>query len=496
MILNFKKIKKLELIIFTSGSVVMILELIGARILAPFLGTSIFVWTSLIGIILGALSVGYHLGGKFSRKNPSLDFLAKIFLAAGVLIFIIPLMKDPVLSISTLFGVKWGSVFATICLFTLPSIILGMVSPYVIRLKVETVEETGNIAGNLYALSTLGSITGTFLAGFYLIPAFGSVQIIYGLSIVLLILSILSKKKLYKFVLILLFLSGAIVSANAPSKFLYEADSEYNHIRVFDTMLENENREIRGLLLATELHSIVYKDSNDLYAPYNKIYELDTVFNPNIQKGLVLGGGAYIVPSRFLTRLPEAQVSVVEIDPAVTQVAKDYFGVSDNERLKIYHEDARIFLNNNQEKFDVIYGDAFSSSFSVPFHLTTEEAVKLIYNSLEDDGVVLLNIASALEGEKSLFFQAEYKTYQKYFKNLYVIPSHYYSGEKTDKLQNIILVATKSGDRLTKENLLERSPQNAEFINHLWEKDIEIDSNIKTLTDNLAPVDYYISKIL
>ena len=151
---------QLEVIVFISGAVVMILELIGSRILAPYLGTSIFVWASLIGIILGALSLGYYLGGRFSKNNPSLYFLTKILFWGGLSILIIALIKEPVLSFSVKLGVKFGSVAATLFLFALPSIILGMVSPYVIRLKTEKVESAGGVAGNLYALSTIGSIFG------------------------------------------------------------------------------------------------------------------------------------------------------------------------------------------------------------------------------------------------------------------------------------------------------------------------------------------------
>src|SRR3989338_3386296 len=177
MIKFWQKISRLEIIVFIAGALVMILELIGSRLLAPYLGTSIFVWTALIGIVLGALSLGYYLGGRFSAKNPSLAFLCLILFLAGLAIFLVAIFKDFILFYSTYFGVKSGAVFATIILFALPGVLLGMISPYAVRLKIKDLESSGGIAGNLYALSTIGSIVGTFLAGFYLIPTFGSNQI-------------------------------------------------------------------------------------------------------------------------------------------------------------------------------------------------------------------------------------------------------------------------------------------------------------------------------
>src|SRR3989344_6316252 len=146
----FKKISRLEIIVFVSGAVVMVLELIGSRILAPHLGTSIFVWTALIGIILGALSLGYYIGGSLSKKNPKLSTLAGIILLAALLILVIPVLKEPVLKLALPLGVKVGSIVATLLLFTLPSIVMGMVSPYAIRLKVQTVEGSGSAAGVFY----------------------------------------------------------------------------------------------------------------------------------------------------------------------------------------------------------------------------------------------------------------------------------------------------------------------------------------------------------
>lgn len=488
---------RLEFIVFVAGAAVMILELIGSRILAPYLGTSIYVWASLIGIVLSALTVGYYLGGLFSERNPRLLFLTYVLFFSGLAIFLIALIKDQILALTAALGVKAGSVLAALILFALPSILLGLVSPYAVRLKVQNIEGSGNVAGKLYALSTLGSIFGTFLAGFYLIPTFGSSQILFSLSLVLILTSMLGGKKRRKIILLVLILGLWLLNNLTPLSFVFEGDSAYNHIRVKNLVSKIDQTKIRILYLATETHSVIYQDSDKLFSVYHQLYQLDNLFKPEIKKALTLGGGAYIAPRDFLRRYPQAQMTVVEIDPQVTQVAKDYFNLKADPRLKIIHGDGRIFLNNNREKFDVIYGDAFASYFSLPFQLTTKEAMAEIYQALEPDGILVLNIIASLTGKKSLFFQAEYKTLQEYFPQVYVFPAYYYDGQNTGEFQNLILIATKNPQRLTEKNLAKSADANQKkLLEQLWEKKIKLNPAIKILTDDFAPVDYYISKLL
>ena len=486
----------IETAVFVGGTAVMILELIGSRILAPYLGTSIFVWSALIGIILGALSLGYYLGGYFSRRGGKLSFLALILFLAGISVSMIILFRKHVLLFAMALGAQMGSVIATTVLFALPSILLGMVSPYAIHLKIDTVERSGGVAGNLYALSTIGSILGTFLAGFYLIPTFNTDQILIGLSVVLFATSLFVSfdwKKIYFFPVVI-FLS--VVFSPSSAKNVFEMDSAYNHIRVVDFRESKSKLAVRALFLATVPHSLIYLDSNELYSNYYRLYRLDNLFMPNIRRGLTLGGGAYIAPVDFLDRYPNAEMTVVEIDPKVTQVAKDYFRLQPYPRLDIHHQDARMFLNQTNKTYDVIYGDVFSSFFAIPFHLTTQEALRKIHDILTDKGVFILNLVSSLEGKKSLFFQAEYKTLQTIFPQLYIFLTDFPTGDLS-KAQNIIIIATKYPERLTKEVMLQRaSDKQKELLDRLWEKKVVIDPNTKILTDDFAPVDYYLSKLL
>ncbi len=183
----------LEVAVFLCGGVVMVFELVGSRIIGPYLGTSIFVWTSLIGIILGGLSLGYSFGGKLADRRPEQELLSQIIFFASLTILFVFFMKEPILTVLVSFStnLRFNSVLAATILFLPSSMLLGMVSPFAAKLRMANLKKSGSTIGNLYALSTLGSIFGTFLSGFYLIPKFGTNQLLFLLSILLAGISIL-----------------------------------------------------------------------------------------------------------------------------------------------------------------------------------------------------------------------------------------------------------------------------------------------------------------
>lgn len=203
----------------------------------------------------------------------------------------------------------------------------------------------------------------------------------------------------------------------------------------------------------------------------------------------MLGGAGYSFPKDYLAKYPRATLDVVEIDPGVTELAKKYFALEDNPNLTIYHEDGRVFLNQNKKHYDAIFGDAFSSWYLVPYQLTTREAVQKEYESLTQSGVIILNIVSSLEGEMGEFLRAEYKTYKEIFPQVYLLPV----GHPNDptRIQNIILVALKSS-----QTPLWTSTDSElhGFLSHLWKSPLADD--MPTLTDDYAPVDHYIGKFL
>lgn len=203
----------------------------------------------------------------------------------------------------------------------------------------------------------------------------------------------------------------------------------------------------------------------------------------------MFGGAGYSFPKDYLAKYPKAKLDVVEIDPGVTELAKKYFALEDHPNLTIYHEDGRVFLNQNTKKYDAIFGDAFSSWYLVPYQLTTREAVQKEYDSLTESGVVILNIISSLEGEMSDFLRAEYRTYKEVFPQVYILPVGH--PHNASRIQNITLVALKSS---IPPLWTSKDPEINEYLSHRWEKAILVD--LPVLTDDYAPVDHYIGKFL
>jgi spermidine synthase len=487
----------LEITVFLGGAVVMIFELVGSRILGPYFGTSIFVWTSLIGIIMGSLSLGYYLGGKLADKKTSLEFLSKIIFVSAIIITIVALIKDLILgSLDILpLGLKINSILASVLLFMPASIFLGMISPYAIRLKLINLESSGKTVGSLYAISTLGSIVGTFLSGFFLIPKYGTNNILIIIVVVLVLLSIsiytknFLRRKLVWIILIAiaLFFMSKINNLYA-NQGLIDIDTAYNRIWIYDRLLPGTNRTVRTMGINNENHSSMFLESNDLVNEYTKYYHLAKHFNPDFKKTLMLGGAGYSFPKDFLLKYPQASIDVVEIDPKVTELAKKYFGLSENPRLNIFHQDGRVFLNKTKEKYDVIFGDAFSSHYSIPYQLTTKEVVQKKFDLLNENGLVILNIISTISGDKGMFLRAEYATYKTIFPHVYIFATE--TNDDDSEIQNIILVALKNKKEPSFEST---DPQIAFFLKHLWTK--EIPQDVPVLTDDHAPVDFYINKL-
>lgn len=489
----------LEITVFISGAVVMVFELVGSRILGPFLGTSIFVWTSLIGIILGSLSLGYYFGGKLSDKKPQLKKLSYILFIAAVFIGITFVFKDILLMVLQKYitDIRFSSVIASLLLFLPASISLGMVSPYAAKLKLKDLKNSGSTIGTLYAISTFGSIFGTFLSGFFLIPFFGTNKVLLSLVIVLVLLSIFlffgQLKTLKLYILSFFLFMGVVTGASNPlvrtGIVQIDIDTTYNRVFIYDNLDQNSGKNVRHMLINNENSSAMFVDSNDLVFEYTKYYHLAGHFFPDFKKTLMLGGAGYSFPKNFLLRYPNATIDVIEIDPKLTELARNYFNLKDDDRLRIFHQDGRVFLNNTKEKYDVVFGDAFSSHYSLPYQLTTKEAVQKQYDLLNKKGIVILNIISSIEGEKGKFLRAEYKTYKSIFPQVFLFPVR--KPADGEEVQNIILVALKSSRSVVFRN--DRSDLD-EYLQHLWKN--KIDTNIPILTDDLAPVDYYISKII
>jgi predicted membrane-bound spermidine synthase len=486
----------LEITVFVCGALVMIYEIIGSRIVSPYIGTSTYVWTSLIGVILGALSLGYWLGGKTADRKPELKVLASVIFLAGGAVAATLLFKDIFLSFVArsplILEIK--SVVAALVLFAPASVLLGFVTPYAVKLKMLSLEDSGKTVGRLYALSTVGSILGTFLAGFFLIPFVGSMRTLYIIGFSLIGLSLLlapfavTKANLTTLILLVFGILTTELQSYLLLKIndLHDIDTEYNRVQIFTTVDDASGRPIRALAIDPYfIQSKMYLDSDELASEYAKYYHLVRHFKPDFHRTLLIGGAGYSFPKDFLKTYPGKQIEVVEIDPQMTEIAKKYFNLRENPNLKIFHEDGRIFLNRSEsEKYDAVFLDAFSSLFSVPFHLTTTEAVAEISRVLKPDGVVIFNVGGAIKGKSSGFLNAEINTYRQIFPQVLLFKVR---PERADTdVQNFIIVAAKSPNPV---NLRSDDAQLSKILNNLYQEPLA--SPEKILTDDLAPVEFY-----
>jgi spermidine synthase len=490
----------LRAVVFTCGAVVMILELDASRIIAPYLGTSIVIWTSLIGIILGSLSLGYWWGGKLADTNPSVRKLSVIILVAALFSGTISYFKPILGVISGMDNLQASALLATLILFAPATVVLGVVTPYAARLSLSDIANSGKTIGNLYALSTLGSIVGTFLGGFVLISFFGSTKILVILSLALglcsLSLFLVSGPErretpyLSLFLLLIIpiiFPAPGVIVANGGS-LVADMDTNYNRMWVYDLQDSTTKRPARYLTNTVEVvqSGIFIDHPTELLDAYEKFFDLAADLYPSFTSTAMIGAGSYSYPMHFAEVFPHASMKVIEIDPKLTSIAKEYFYYAEPKSITTINEDGRTFLNNNTEKFQIVYMDAFLSYWTVPFQLTTQETVRRIRDSLTDDGIVFTNILGGVTGASGEFFRAEYATYASVFPFVYafrVSPE-----TPTNKLQNVVLMASNTD---LSHKIAAARTRNPLFDRLMTDRVVR---DVPVLTDDFAPVEFYNSK--
>ncbi len=505
---------RITLLVFVSGAVLMALEMAGSRVLAAHFGSSIYVWGSIIGIFLAALSGGYFVGGLAADRKPSFLLLNVLVLVAGCWLLLLPLYANYVCRVirSASLGARLEPLLATTLLFGGPSILMGMVSPFAVRLAASAIDRIGNTAGRLYAISTVGSIVGTLVTAFWLIPAIGVNTILKALGLALIAVAIVglprSRATLVVGAVVLLITLPALLVRSAPFISLradqhvrFEGDSAYHHVMVVD----DQRLGWRMLRFNNHVQSIIDQKPPYDSDSYTNSFELARIFKPKLTRVLFIGGGGAIGPRNFLEHDKDVKVDVVEIDPLVVDVSRDYFYLQDDKRLKIYVEDGRRFVRRTPEKYDVVILDAFTAGGQIPFHLSTQEFMQEIKNVLTSDGLFLSNINSALEGPKSQILRAEYKTAASVFPSVYLFPRPFDNERDPSKTmvqtspRNVILIGLNSAQNWTPETVAStaatlkqqnavRSPTFLIDALHLHKLPVRT-NDVPLLTDDYAPVD-------
>ena len=486
--MNIIKKYKLEIIVFLSGAIGMGLELIAARVLSPYVGSSNVVWTSIIGIILASMSLGYWIGGKLADKESNIDRLSEILLISATFTSLIPILETLVVKqfAGIIGNLIIAAILCAIIVFSIPSFLLAMVSPFAVKIKSKNDDEIGSLSGRISSLSTIGSITGTFLMGFILIPNIGVSNINIGVTLILVIMSVIAKEnkdKKYRYfllmmicIMLILIFGGKIIFKKSNPDILLDTDSEYS--RIWVKQIETEKTTYKTLQVDTGLESYIDTETGEMGALYLRYYDLFECFNKNAKSTLLIGGAAYTYPIHYLQKYQDKTIDVVEIDEKMTQIAEEQFGLNTNdERLKIYNQDGRSYLNYSKNKYDVILIDAFKG-LNAPFELTTYEAMVHAKEMLNDNGIVLTNIISSVEGKDSEFIQYEYATYKAIFDDVKIFRVS--SKETTDK-QNLMLVGIKGNPEID-------TTKYEEYEQYLNMEVLDFTTNKQIVTDDFAPI--------
>ncbi|AJM91607.1 spermidine synthase [Nitrosopumilus piranensis] len=492
---------KLKILTFTSGAIVMALEIATSRILTPVFGSTIYTWGSLIGVILSGLSLGYFLGGRIADSHPKFDKICGIVFSVGLFIVGIPFFASSVIdfSLAIMPISQYTPLLATFLLLMLPSVLLGFVSPYAIKLGAHSLQKVGNISGNLYSIATVGSIFGTFLTVFVLIPNVTVHQIIFGLGIALIGSSLVGLKASPQLIaiaiVIILVVPWSTFSVNTIShngQLIFEKETMFSHLDII------EFGDNRSLYLDGLRHSSMnMRDPLDLVIDYTEYFHLGMMFNPAAKDILFVGGGGFSGPKNFLALYPDVKIDVIEIDSDVIDAAKNYFNLESNPRLQIFNDDARKHLSMFDKKYDLIILDAYATNY-VPYHLMTHEFFQTLEKRLEPNGVVVSNLLGSIEGNNSPLVRSIYKTMKETFPVSYIFPTE----SEPIFLQNIMIVSSNQPYEFDRLQLLEISKNSpADYLvdelskhEHLYTGIVET-SDVPFLTDQYNPSEVLINPI-
>ncbi|EKD76464.1 MAG: hypothetical protein ACD_43C00103G0001 [uncultured bacterium] len=480
------------LYVCVTGAAVMMLEFAASRIVAPWFGSSIFVWGNIIGAILIALSLGYWLGGRLADKQPDMRRLTIIVYVAGLFVSIIPLLVFfltqnfsllEFYSGSSVWLTIIGSFLVIIGLFALPVGLLGMVSPFVIRLATTKVESAGSVAGGLYAWSTLGSILGTFGTAFVFIPFLGSRETILLSAVNLLAIAAAGFRRsgwlwLGLVLPLMVYLVIGRQPLRAAAATITQTESMYQFIDVADDGDRYSLRFNEGL--GTQSYYMKQGVLTDSY--YDYLALLPSLITPANQppRALVLGLAGGTLTRELHEFYPEYQLTGVEIDPAVVELARQYFAL-DEQQVDIHIQDGRSFLRVSNERYNIIYVDAFANEYYIPWHLTTVEFFQTVSDHLTENGVVAMNIGSTSEEAK--LFQAFLATLAEVFPQVYValVPG---------SLNYVVVAGQKALSTEPLQAIQDERYNLATSLQQNWHP-ANVGVNATILTDNRAPIELY-----
>ena len=512
-------------------------EIAASRVLAPFFGNSLFVWAAIIGVILGGLAAGYWLGGLLADRFPSPMTLAGVIGAGAVAVLAIPVVDSTVIEAVLAWdpGARLDPILCTAVLFLPMAVLLSAVGPIAVRLQADALQRVGRTAGRTFAISTAGSIAGTFVTAFWLIPEFGVEQLFVlgaaALFATAALVGVASSR--YAVVAIGCALSVAsslyamslgsqhiepLTATSAQNwsplfrtrgyghldardkqavipvkglKIRFAEDTQYHRLAVVD------DADTRYLRFDNSLQSAMYLD--DPYRTryrYTDLFHLGIAYNPDARNVLFVGLGAGSSEKRMWRDFPQLRLQVVELDPVVVDVAYEYFALPRDPRLKVDVGDGRRFLAGNGRRWDVIVIDAFFAD-AIPAHLVTQEFLALARSRLAPGGVVVTNAIGALAGRGSRLFRSIYKTYRTAFPSVLVHPAILPGDKGDEQFRSVILVATEKAVPQPRQlagrwdELRRQTPTAPDLRKPILDRRDNLipTDDVPVLTDDFAPTD-------
>lgn len=481
------------------GALVMVLEVLGSRVIGPFFGVSLFVWTSLITVTMVALAAGYAIGGHLSDRKSSPDWLYGIILLSGVLVILVPALKGPVLRLTLPLGLRWGSLVSAFILFGPALFLLGCVSPYIVKIAAREMHNIGRTVGTFYAISTVGSVAGTMLAGFVLIAYLG-VNRIFLLTGSLLIATSVAYFLFFRGrwsaavalilpVLVLPHEARAVKTLPDGTRVerIADRDTYYGNLKVVEYSYQAiRNRE---LLIDGQVQGGV--DINSRMSVYEYPYLLQFLpraLNPGGRRCLVIGLGAGLVPAWYEAQGVETEV--VDIDPAVVELAREYMGF--DPAIPVHVEDARYFLNNAAKRYDYIVLDVFNGD-TTPGHLLNVEAMRLARERLTPNGVLAVNLIGSLK-QHTYMTASVVKTMQSVFGQVAIYPV--FDPEAGSGVGNLEIVAYDGPERTLRIDDVKNlaiHPIVEKTVRHVMTRTFAFPPRTPAivLSDDYNPVDFY-----
>lgn len=465
----------LLVISFFAGFIILSLELLSFRLLAPWFGNTIYVWGILIGLILFALSAGYYAGGRIVDSYPRQSVLFTIILISAGYLLVVSLTYYRLMH-ALENSVLIGAAVSVAVLFFPPMFLLSMVSPFLIKLM-QKEENMGTIAGTIFCVSTLGSLAGTLLTSFFFIPYWGS-HFTLALNVVLTTLiasaGLKNRRSLAAVAAfpLLMFVPGS----DMPGE-IYRAESPYNLV----TLIQED--EFLGLIVGPLTEGFdTYYDPNDPFRETDYVNIVSTVPALNSsQNALILGLAGGHSARQLLEIYPSLRIDAVEIDPQVIHVARQFYGLREGERLTIIEDDARPFLSKGEKKYDFIEVDIFQGDIFVPFYLTSKEFFQKVSGRLTDRGIMVINI---LDSEKRRLSQPISNTMAAVF------PSVFFLGDNSN---NYIYMASKNS--FSKKHLINKlqkisTPHLMSVVSQIRKsaQPVRLDNDKMIFTDDFAPV--------